>query len=216
MPTSKTNSRNRSFDKKEKQLQKIIQKGLALFIKDGSNMSMRNLAKQLDIVVSGLYKYVNNKRELWFACTNKVFAQLSEEWSIMEKEHTGTDLELIGNIGASFLEISIKDFPLFKFMFLQEPPRSNRNKPGPFELENKRAGFTNLFEVVSRATESRELKTSNPMYFSLALWGFVLGPAIITSPMHSHFFDRSQSEAFELKEFHLFIYQLIQQLLYRE
>ncbi len=213
MPVNEKNSRNRSPDKKEEQLQKIIRKGLVLFIKNGSNMSMRELAKQLDVVVSGLYKYVNNKRELWFACKNKVFGQLSEEWNILEKEHTGNDLELIGKIGESFLGFSVKDYPLFKFMFLQDPPKSNRNKPGPFELEYNRSGFTNLFEVVSRATKSRELKTSNPMYFSLALWGFVLGPAIITSPMHAHFFEGLQSEVFEIKEFHHFIYQLLKKIL---
>ena len=214
--TTKKNKaiRNRSPAKKEVQLQKIIQNGLALFIEEGESMSMRKLAQQMNIAVSGIYKYVNNKRELWFACKNKVFDQLADKWNALEEEHKGNDLELIRKIGESFLNMSTSNFPLFRFMFLQNPPKSNSEKPGPYELEKNQSGFNNLFKVVSRAFESEALSTTNPVYFSLALWGFVFGPAVITSPIHNHFFEGLQSDSFNVKEYHRFILHLIQKIFY--
>lgn len=47
-------------------------------------MSMRELARQLDLAVSGLYRYVQNKRELWFACIDKDFENLSKEMDEIE------------------------------------------------------------------------------------------------------------------------------------
>ena len=215
MTTKKNKAiRNRSPAKKEVQLQKIIQKGLSLFIEEGESMSMRKLAQQMDIVVSGIYRYVNNKRELWFACKNKVFDKLADKWNALEEEHKGNDLELIGKIGESFLNLSTSNFPLFRFMFLQNPPKSKSGKPGPYELEQNQSGFNNLFNVVSRATESEILSITNPLYFSLALWGFVFGPAIITSPIHIHLMEGFQSDSFNVKEYHRFILHLIRKILY--
>ncbi len=207
--SEKKSSRNRSLEKKKERMEKIVDKGTELFLKDGQNMSLRNLARELNITVSGLYKYVDNKRELWFACQNRAFDQLAKEWDKMEGEHKGNNLELVGKFGKAFLELSLRNFPLFKFMFLHDPPKANSEKPGPNELKCNRGGFTNLFKTVSQAVNSGELNTPNSMYFSLALWGFVLGPAIITSPIQAGFFEGLESEEFNKMEFHKYVYSLI-------
>ena len=78
-------TRNRDPLKKQEKLQQIIDGGTKLFVKDGNKMSMRELARQMDIAVSGLYRYVQNKRELWFACIINEFetVQFSEKLAFM-------------------------------------------------------------------------------------------------------------------------------------
>ena len=55
----------------EAKFSKIGDFALDLFLKDGENMSMRDLAKKMDIAVGGLYRYVQDKRDLFFHCQNQ-------------------------------------------------------------------------------------------------------------------------------------------------
>ncbi len=198
--------------KKEEQLQKIITIGRELFLKDGNEMSMRKLARRMNVAVSGLYRYVQNKRELWFACTNKEFEKFSKDLDEIEHRHKGNDVMLLRKVGEYFFDLSSKNFPLFSFMFLPTPPPSNKDK-GPFELKCERAGFTNLIKITTRAVSSGEIKKKNPLLLSLAIWGFVLGPAIISSPMYSYFFDNFSEKIFDPNEYHEYILDLMKDIL---
>jgi len=198
--------------KKQEQLQKIITIGRELFLKDGNKMSMRELARQMDIAVSGLYRYVQNKRELWFACINKEFEKFSKDLDEIEHRHKGNDIILLRKVGKFFFDLASNNFPLFSFMFLPTPPSSNKDK-GPFELQCERAGFTNLTKIITRAVRSGKIKEKDPILLSLAIWGFVLGPAIISSPMYSYFFDDFSEKIFNPNEYHDYILSLIKNIL---
>ncbi len=198
--------------KKEEQLQKIIRNGKELFIKDGDKMSMRELAREMDLAVSGLYRYVQSKRELWFACNNEEFEKFSKDLDEIENQHKGNDIILLRKIGVYFLNLAKNNFPLFKFMFLSTPPSSNKDK-GPFELQCYRAGFTNLNKVITKLVRSGEINEKNPLLLSLVIWGFVLGPAIISSPMYSYFFDDFPDEIFNPDEYRDYVLFLINKLL---
>ena len=200
----KKRTRNRSIVKKEKQLRKIIEMGRKLYLKDGTNMTMRELARQLDLAVSGLYRYVQNKRELWFACIDKDFENLSKEMDEIESKHKGNDLELLQKIGEYFLKLSQDNFPLFKFMFLTEPPASNKEN-GPFEMQCSKFGFTNLIKIITRSMGSGEISKTNPLLLSLTIWGFVLGPAIISSPMFAYFFEDVPTDVFNIDVYHSYV-----------
>lgn len=211
----KKRTRNRSIVKKEIQLRKIIEKGRELYLKDGSQMSMRELARQLELVVSGLYRYVQNKRELWFACIDKDFKNLSKELDEIESEHKGNDLDLLQKIGTYFLQLSQDNFPLFKFMFLTEPPSSNKEK-GPFELQCSKFGFSNLINIISRAIKSGEISKTNPLLLSLTIWGFVLGPAIISSPMFAYFFEDVPTDVFNIDVYHSYVLSSLKRVYEKE
>ncbi|MFX1478089.1 MAG: TetR/AcrR family transcriptional regulator [Promethearchaeota archaeon] len=208
----KKRTRVRDPLKKEEQLQRIIALGTELFLKDGNKMSMRKLARQMDIAVSGLYRYVESKRELWFACIIKEFEKFSKDIDEIEHRHKGNDVLLLRKIGKYFFDLGTRNFPLFSFMFLPTPPSSNIKK-GPYELQHSKAGFTNLSKIVARAIRSGEIKKKNPLYLSLAIWGFVLGPAIITSPMYSHFFEDFLGKGFNPTEYHDYILFLMKDIL---
>ena len=211
----KKRTRNRSILKKEIYLRKIIEKGRELYLKDGSRMSMRELSRQLDLAVSGLYRYVQNKRELWFACIDKDFANLSKETDEIESNHKGNDLDLLQKIGTYFLQLSQDNFPLFKFMFLTEPPLSNKEK-GPFELQCSKFGFSNLINVISRAMKSGEISKTNPLLLSLTIWGFVLGPAIISSPMFAYFFEDVPTDVFNIDVYHSYVLSSLKRVYEKE
>ncbi|MHA1744366.1 MAG: TetR/AcrR family transcriptional regulator, partial [Promethearchaeota archaeon] len=81
MNTSKEKlTRIRNPLKKEAKFQQIITIGTQLFIRDGDQMSMHELAQEVGLVVSGLYRYIQTKRELWFACSNQEFAKFSDDY----------------------------------------------------------------------------------------------------------------------------------------
>ena len=198
--------------KKEEKLQEIIDNGKKLFLRDGDHMSMRELAREMDLAVSGLYRYIQNKRELWFACNNQEFEKFSKDYDKIEEQHKGNDIILLRKMGEYFLNLAKDNFPLFKFMFLSTPPSSNKDK-GPFELECYRAGFTNLNKLITKIVKTGQTKEKNSMLLSLAIWGFVLGPSIISSPMFSYFFDDYPDEIFDPDEYRNYILDLIAKML---
>ena len=198
--------------KKEEKLQKIIETGKELFIRDGDHMSMRELAREMDLVVSGLYRYIQNKRELWFACNNQEFEKFSEDFDKIEEKSRGNDIILLRKFGEYFLNLAKNNYPLFKFMFLSTPPLSTKDR-GPFELQCKRAGFTNLNKIITRIVKTGHIKEKNAMLLSLAIWGFVLGPSIISSPMFSYFFDGFPDENFNPDEYRDYVLDLIGKML---
>ncbi len=204
-------TRSRNPLKKEAKLHQIITVGTKLFIRDGDHMSMRELAQEVGLVVSGLYRYFQNKRELWFACNNHEFAKFSNDYAKIESDHSGEDALILMKYGAYFLELAHKDFPLFKFMFLSTPPPSKKGK-GPFELQHYGAGFTNLYEVITRLVKTGNYSETNSLYLALSTWGFVLGPSIITSPLFTHFFEGFPVEKFDPDEYRAFVLQLIQKI----
>ena len=197
--------------KKEAKLQQIITIGTKLFIRDGDQMSMRELAQEVGLVVSGLYRYIQNKRELWFACNNQEFAKFSDDFAQIEAQHNGEDTIILMKFGEYFLKLPQDNYPLFKFMFLSTSPSSAKEK-GPFELQHVGTGFTNLNDVVTRLVKTGQTTEKNALYLALSTWGFVLGPSIITSPLFTHFFEGFPVEKFDPDEYRAFVLQLIQKI----
>ena len=149
---------------------------------------------------------------MWFACIIREFEKFSKDIDEIEHRHKGNDVLLLRKIGKYFFDLATKNFPLFSFMFLPTPPSSKKRK-GPYELQRSKAGFTNLSKVVTRAIRSGEIKEKDPMLLSLAIWGFVLGPAIISSSMYSHFFEDFSEKGFNPNEYHEYILSLMKDIL---
>ena len=67
-------TRARSKKEKEIQYQRILDEGKELFVKYGPGaLSMRKLAKRLNMTQTFLYTYIQSKRELWIAIRQKYF-----------------------------------------------------------------------------------------------------------------------------------------------
>ncbi len=94
---------------------------------------------------------------------------------------------------------------------MMTPPPSKKGK-GPFELQHYGAGFTNLYEVITRLVKTGNYSETNSLYLALSTWGFVLGPSIITSPLFTHFFEGFPVEKFDPDEYRAFVLQLIQKI----
>ena len=110
----------------------IIAKGRELYTIKGFDLSMRDLAKELNTQASSLYRHVQSKRELWFAITTNDYAEFEKGMDlIILKERNLSGLGLLKKIGLYFLEFARADFNRFKLMYLYEP--SKEEKVGPFE-----------------------------------------------------------------------------------
>ncbi|MHA2031014.1 MAG: hypothetical protein ACW99Q_16670, partial [Candidatus Kariarchaeaceae archaeon] len=83
MSTTANTKKYRKGAEREKQLDLIIEKGRAMFSTE-PELSMSKLANRVNLgSASSLYRYVNNKRELWFAIIINDFCNFSDELDVI-------------------------------------------------------------------------------------------------------------------------------------
>ena len=167
-------TRARSEEAKEKQFNKIINAGRKLFLKYGSEgLSMRTLAKKVDMGKSNLYTYVQSKRELWFAVMRKDFKKFEKG---MEKEivgHQGTYKELIEKVARFYLNYAKEDKERYKMMFLTPAPPSENI--GPFEKQYESKSIYYMNDLIKSAVMNNEISEKDVGKLTYFLWGIVHG-----------------------------------------
>lgn len=169
-----------------KKLQRILDVAKQVFYEKGPNWSMRELANRLDVGVSYLYRYVQNKRELWFAVIAQEYDNLADQFETLVENHQGKSMKLLQSFVKLYLKFAHEEFPRFYLMFLMLPPESEK-KQGPFEYhQNPR--FSLIFnKVFITVLEEENLSLGNPELIGVKLWGQVLGVATLNSPIYDYF-----------------------------
>ncbi len=169
-----------------RKLQRILNVAKQVFYEKGANWSMRELANRLDVGVSYLYRYVQNKRELWFAVTAQEYDSLADQFEAHVKNHQGKSMILLQSFMKMYLKFAQEEFPRFYLMFLMLPPESAKDQ-GPFEqYQNPRFSLI-LNKVFITVLEEENLSLSNPELIGVKLWGQVLGIATLNSPIYDYF-----------------------------
>ena len=167
----------------------IITKGREMFTKRGFDLSMRDLAKELNTQASSLYRHVQSKRELWFAITTNDFEDFEKGMDlIISKEGKSSGLELLKSIGAYFLDFARADFNRFKLMYLYEPPKEK--KIGPFEQACKPDSLTKLIQICQIIINQEDLKKIKAKELAIFVFSQILGYTIIKSPINSYLLEQ--------------------------
>ncbi|MFV2016598.1 MAG: TetR/AcrR family transcriptional regulator, partial [Candidatus Heimdallarchaeota archaeon] len=184
---TKLKQRNRSLEKKSNQLMIIIAEGRKLMSESGGIFSMRELARRLDVSPSGLYRYVANKRELWYAIVIEDFKLFTQGFRLIHDKYIGTIsfVELITKIGVFFLEFAKTNYEKFNLMFLSNPP-SSKKESGEFERSMNSEALDILYSIVSKAVLAKEIINQNPKHLTLSYWSYILGSAILLSPTYEY------------------------------
>jgi len=172
--------RNRSIEDKKQQMDQIIQVGKELFT-NNTRFSMRELARLTGMgehSASSLYRYIPNKRELWFAIVNQDFDDFDEGILDLIKEHQGTTVELIHAIGTYFIDFSLSDLQRFERMYMNRAPLSDK-PPGEFETKSNITQKFSFTKVVAEALAEQGLD-EDPSLLALTLWSSVLGASVLS------------------------------------
>ena len=176
---------------KQEKFDKILDVGRSLFAKDGLGMSMRELATKAGFGgVSSLYRYVGNKRELWFAIVNKDVIEYNIEFEkIMLDPSLVSNQAILLKMLSQFLEYSRNDFDKFRIVFLMEPPESEI-LDGEFELVHNPKIFQNFLVVVQRGIQTNEFSGEDPILMIGVIWSMIMGAAISLSPLYDFMKDK--------------------------
>lgn len=191
MNTSPNIKKYRKGAEREKQLDLIIEKGRAMFSTE-PDLSMSKLSNRVGLKsASSLYRYVNNKRELWFAIIINDFCAFSDDLdAIVDKPQNVSYKETLFKMCAYFLKFSRDQFPKFKVMFLMEPPSFegiNKGERGPFELSHEAKGFTAYLNIVQKAQNAGEIRNDQPAFLVTGtIWSLLLGASTSVSPLYSY------------------------------
>jgi AcrR family transcriptional regulator len=191
----------------------IIAKGRELFSLKGFNLTMRDLAKELNTKASSLYRHVQSKRELWFAIITRDFEDFGKGMQDVAMNHSKKPaLEILRNVGQYFLDFARADFNRFKLMFLYEPPKDE--KAGPFEQACDPNSLKDLIMFCQMIVEEEKLTKIQANELAIIIYAQILGFATITSPINDYILQQEdymyiKKEGFE----NFFLEKLIEGIL---
>ena len=203
--------RARSEEAKEKQFKRIVDTGKELFLEYGpGGVSMRSLAKKLNMGQASLYTYIQSKRELWFAIMRNDFSIFEKGMGEIMQSHRGNNIELLEKIAKYYLKFAQEDERRYRMMF--QTPAPSSESTGPFELQYDSHSIYYLKEIVQKAVEAGEIKEKDVGKLSFFIWGIVHGTA---SVIHTEFFgERARIPDFgSIVEYHNFILKYIKKIL---
>ncbi|MFX0073672.1 MAG: TetR/AcrR family transcriptional regulator [Candidatus Hermodarchaeota archaeon] len=194
-------------EKSKQKLLRIIKKAKILFYEQGAAFKMRELARRLGVGISYLYRYVESKRELWFAVVYQEYSDLTKRFQHIKENYKGSGLKLLENIFTEFINFSQEEFPRFNLMFLMQPPTSNKSK-GPFEEWQDPQFSLLLFSIFDQALSDLKISIKNHRLIAYSIWSMILGFATQNSPIYDYFIDVDPFPV-ENKAFKEFILNLI-------
>lgn len=185
---------------REKQLDLIIEHARTMFAIDTS-MSMQELAKKVGLRgASSLYRYIDSKRELWFAVIIKDFDDFTTMMqSIIDDPDNVSYIQILRQMCESYLRLAREEFSRFKVMFLMGPPEptpKTESEKGLFEKSHQQKGFEIFMRVVQKGQKTGEITNrEHPFMLAGLIWSILLGTATAVSPLYNYlgegFFSRN-------------------------
>lgn len=200
---SMSKSRARSQDAKNKQIQRIISEARELFFEAGtSGLSMRALAKRLDMSQSNLYNYYSSKRQLWYEIMSHDFSELEDKIQEIIMYHKGNFLELLVKLAEFYFDFAEENYRRYKLMFVLPPPplESQSTEEEKFEPQS----ILMLLNLLENAITQGLIKNIDAKKMSLYLWSVIHGTVLITNTIV--FDPNSEISTFgSKKEFRAFV-----------
>ena len=169
-------------------LKKILFAAKKLYYEENTQFSMRELAKRLDIGVSNLYRYVQNKRELWFAVIALEYHDLLQQYKLMEQNFSGSSSEFLLFLVKTFITFARNEYPRFYLMFLMKPPISDKDK-GPFEEFQDPQFSKYLFSLFQNIQHNEQIKIPHPEFLAMKVWSLIMGVIIMESSIYDYYQD---------------------------
>lgn len=190
-------TRARSKEAKEQQIQKIIEEARNLFIEVGTRgFSMRALAKRLEMSQGNLYNYWSSKRELWYEIVKRDFDDFESEIIEIVTKHKGTVVNLLEDLADFYFDFAESNYRRYQIMFIIPPPPVESSEKEDVKFEPQSIFL--LLQVIENAIVAANLDFVDPKKFALYLWTVIHGSVLITNTIL--FDDQYESAVFGSKE----------------
>lgn len=160
-----------------KTFKRILEVGKEIILENGqTGLNMRSLGKRLNMEAGNIYRYVDNKRDLWIAIKYSFYDDFIVQFNKIIENHNGTYLDLFINLGELYLEFASENFYRFEMVFLSNPPESSRI--GKIEEEMDPYAITRiLFELIKQAVDAKELRESDALKTYYTILSLLVGAA---------------------------------------
>ncbi|TFF83727.1 MAG: TetR/AcrR family transcriptional regulator [Promethearchaeota archaeon] len=169
-----------------KTFKRILEAGKEIILEKGqTGLNMRSLGKRLNMEAGNIYRYVDNKRDLWIAIKYSFYDDFIVQFNKIIDKHEGSYLELFIKFAELYLEFASENFYRFEMVFLSNPPESS--KIGKIEREMDSYAITRiLFELIKQAVDAKELRKSNALKTYYTILSLLVGAAKNEDSLKQH------------------------------
>ncbi len=181
-------TRARSPEKKLANFKKIIEIGKRQLAKHGTRgLSLRSIAKQMNMGQTNIYNYVQSKRELWILIRSSYYNEFLVPFDEIIKNHVGDYLSLYMKLAEFFLDFAGKDYNRFEIMFLISAPPSK--KKGPYERAYEPFQITKrLLILLEKAIEAGDVRKEEELIkLNYQIFSMLIGAARMEADLKDHF-----------------------------
>jgi AcrR family transcriptional regulator len=168
-------------ERKKARFREIIEIGRDLFVNESEKgFSTIELAKRVNIKQASLYKYIESKRELWFAIVTNDLEEIVTYLENIIHNFTGSAYELLPHIIKCYFDYVIANAEKISLQYRISPPNSNSQKSGPFEKKYHPAEYYGIFlNVIEAVIKEKQIKVKNPKFFMYFLFSIVHGATLL-------------------------------------
>lgn len=170
-----------TIEEKNARFKAIIKNGRDLFVHESEKgFTTKELASRVNLKQASLYKYIENKRDLWFAIVIHDLEEMVEYFKKIIDYFTGSAISLLSHIVERYFDYAIANQEKFHLLYRISPPNSNSQNPGPFERQYYPAKYyAFLIHVVEAALNEKQIKVSNPTFFTFYVFSILHGATLL-------------------------------------
>jgi len=182
------------------------------FNKNFENATMEEIAIESELSIGTLYKYFNNKIDLYLAITKRGIEILEKLFhQAIKNKNTGIDKVLA--IGDAYVQF-YNNYPnYFKTLMFYETKNLNLMEKESWAAKCNLSGDETLKILVDAIQEGMDdgtiLDTTNPVYAAIAFWGFSTGLLQLINNKGVLLKDKFQDDNIDPEEVLKYSFQLL-------
>ena len=153
----------------------LIDAALKLVIENGAeNFSLADACRLAGVTTAAPYRHFRDREEIMAEVAARGFASMSASNSRAARKYEDGSLEAIIAMGQAYLRFAIKQQPLFRLMFGQDPKLSSEE----VVAEKARDCFGKLIAQIEKYCEINGIK-EDAQILALRMWTFVHGASAL-------------------------------------
>lgn len=151
----------------------ILEVSRSLLIEDGfSNLSMRKIAREIDVSATSIYLHFKNKDHLLLTLIEESVEELNRK--ILQLAESDADpLEKISRIARGYVKFGLTQPQIYEVIFMLRPEEMPRYPKEKFR--KARRGYEVLANVIRQGVETNEIVEEDPLMSAYTIWAQLHG-----------------------------------------
>lgn len=180
-------SKERREREKENLRQEILDAARQLFVRNGyENVSMRQIAKQIEYSPTTIYLHFENKGQLFHSLCDETFAKLEKKLEGIAKfeaspasspgkaDASNDPVSCLKKGVEAYIDFGLRHPHHYQLLFLTPHPE-DREPEFQFKGSAGERAFRYLLEIISLGIEQGKFRKSDPMMLAQASWAVMHG-----------------------------------------